>query len=584
MWLKKTLALSVGKKLYLSFALMLALLMVMGFTGLNKMALVQNKTDEITNSWLEGVETINNINFLTEHVLSSQFAIMSEPDSKQKTQLIQKSDQSFESIDQAFARYRTSFVSEEDQKLFDSLENEWKNYRKVYNDAINLSSEVNLITGSGKRGDEINAIIAKSQEQYSKMQEKIDLLVKLNHDGAIQAKNESQAIYSSALNGSLAIIVLSVLLGAGLAFVITRNISKPVRLVSAQLQKISSGDLTMEKVHIKNKDEIGLLVSSLNLMVDNLKGTILNIQDTSSIVAASSEQLLASSEQSAQASKHIASSIQEVAHDAENQVQSGEESSRAMEEMAGGIQRIAETSSEVSELSLEASHQADQGNQSIKDVILRMETISESVGQAGEDIKQLAQHSDSIGNIVSLIGDIAAQTGLLALNAAIESARAGEHGRGFAVVAGEVKKLAEQSTRSVQEISSIIEQIQTDTLKAVGTMNKSLAEVHGGMDAVQGANQKFQRIVQASQMVSEKIQEVAAAAQQMAASSEEVSASVTEMGSIARHAAATSQAVAASTEEQLASVDEIASSAHALSKIAQDLADSVSQFKLNHTK
>lgn len=583
MRLKKTIALSVGKKLYLSFALMLALLLIMGFTGLNKIALVQDKTNEITNSWLEGVETINNINYLTEHVLSSQFAIMSEPDPNQKALLIQKADQSFKAIDQAFANYRSSFVSEEDRKLFESLESEWNNYRKVYSNAITLSTEINLITGAGKKGKEINDIISKSQESFAKMQEKIDLLVELNHSGAIQAKNESQSIYSSVLSRSITIMVLSVLLGAVLAFVITRNISKPVKLVAEQLQKISNGDLSMGSVSVKNKDEIGLLVSSLNLMVDNLKGTILQIQDTSSIVATSSEQLLASAEQSAQASKQIASSIQEVAHDAENQVQSGEESSRAMEEMAGGIQRIAETSSEVSELSLEASHQADQGNQSIQDVIVRMETISDAVGQAGEDIKQLAKHSDSIGNIISLIGDIAAQTGLLALNAAIESARAGEHGRGFAVVAGEVKKLAEQSTRSVQEISGIIEQIQTDTLKAVGTMNRSLVEVDGGLSAVQEANQKFQLIVQASQSVSEKIQEVAAAAQQMAASSEEVAASVTEMSSTAKHAAATSLTVAAATEEQLASVDEIASSAHALSSVAQDLADSVSQFKLKHT-
>ncbi|MBE1443944.1 methyl-accepting chemotaxis protein [Paenibacillus sp. OAS669] len=583
MWLKKTLSPSVGKKLYLSFTLMLVLLIIMGFTGLDKIEQVQGKTNEITNSWLEGVEIINNINYLTEHVLSSQYAIMSEPDSNQKAQLIQKTDLIFGTIDQSFSQYRKSFVSEEDRKLFDSLESEWKQYRQVYSDTIKLSAEINLITGSGKRADDINAIIDKSQEQYDKMQDKIDQLVKLNHDGAILAKNESQALYKSAMTTSIAIMALSVLLGLCLAFVITRNISKPVRIVSERLQSISQGDLTMDRVSVKNKDEIGLLVSSLNLMVDNLKGTIHHIQDTSSAVAASSEQLLASSEESAQASKHIAASIQEVAQDAENQVQSGEESSRAMEEMAIGIQRIAETSSEVSELSLEASNQADLGNQSIQDVIQRMETISGSVEQAGEDIKQLAQHSDHIGNIINLIGDIAAQTGLLALNAAIESARAGEHGRGFAVVAGEVKKLAEQAARSVEEISEIVEHIQNDTAKAVGTMTKSLAEVHGGKDAVHEANEKFQLIVQASQLVSQKIQEVAAAAQQMAASSEEVSASVTDMSGRAKHAAAASQNVAASTEEQLASMDEIASSANALSKIAQDLADSVSQFKLKQS-
>ena len=196
-------------------------------------------------------------------------------------------------------------------------------------------------------------------------------------------------------------------------------------------------------------------------------------------------------------------------------------------------------------------------------------------------IQELERHSQSIGQISTLIGNIASQTNLLALNAAIEAARAGESGKGFAIVAGEVRKLASQTDDSVRDISELISSIQRDSVRAAGVMNTRLMDVQEGLKEVGSAEMAFGQIVAASQEVASKIQETAAAAQQMAASTEQIAATVANVGSVAQQTSGTAQSVAAATEEQLASTEKITSSARNLATIAQDLHQVVTAFRIS---
>jgi methyl-accepting chemotaxis protein len=196
-------------------------------------------------------------------------------------------------------------------------------------------------------------------------------------------------------------------------------------------------------------------------------------------------------------------------------------------------------------------------------------------------IKLLGNHSQKIGKILEVISQISDQTNLLALNAAIEAARAGEHGRGFAVVADEVRKLAEESKHSADQIADLIATIQNDTARAVNIMEKGNTEVQNGLQVVDTAGQSFQQILQSIQGVTSQIQEVAATSQEISASSEEITASVEEVASIASEAAASTNQVATSAETQLASIQEITQSINELSKLALDLQDTVNQFKMD---
>lgn len=373
--------------------------------------------------------------------------------------------------------------------------------------------------------------------------------------------------------------IIDILLGIGIALLLSRIIIRPINMLINVAQSIAGGDLT-RTITSRSKDEIGKLTDSFNRMTLNLQELIREVNASSHGVAVSSEQLSASAEETSAASNAIASSIQAVARGAEAQGLTSKESARAMEEMSVGIQRIAETSSSVSEVSMDASEKARKGNESLQQVIHQMESIRTTVDRTASMVQKLDEQSIEIGSIVSVISSIATQTNLLALNAAIEAARAGEHGRGFAVVAGEVRKLAEQSGSSANQIIGLIGEIQQGTQLAVDAMNEGTREVHTGIVVVHEAGDAFQLILQAIDQVADQIRDVSAVAEEMSAGSEQVTASVIESANIAEQSAFAAQNVAGSAEQQLAALQEVAAFANDLNSMSVKLQQAVGKFKL----
>lgn len=378
---------------------------------------------------------------------------------------------------------------------------------------------------------------------------------------------------------TLLVMGISIVVGAIMVTFIIRSVSSPIKELVESAEKISKGDFT-EKIKVKSNDEIGRLTVSFNTMIDSLRTVLMEVKRMTGQVASSSSQMLISAEETSRATSHIASSIKQLASGAESQAHSAEESSRAMEEMASGIQRITESTAAVSETSRETAEQADRGSQAVQKVLQQMGSIDSSVSNSASLVKQLGKRSEEIGQIISVITGIAEQTSLLALNAAIEAARAGEHGKGFAVVADEVRKLSEQSEASARQISQLIQEIQAETDRAVGSMNQGTQEVASGMVVVQEAGEVFGKIIQAVQQVAEQIEEVSAATEQMSASSEEVTASVQEMATVAKESANGTQNIASGSEQQLATIEEIATSANELNRIAQQLQNTISKFRV----
>jgi len=376
---------------------------------------------------------------------------------------------------------------------------------------------------------------------------------------------------SIALSVVLAFIVL--------AIVLVRIVLRPIRKLSELSMRVADGDLTVN-IPVHNQDEVGILSANFNTMIHNIRQLIQNVQTTATNVATSSNMLTTSAEQTSRATEEIAGSIQEVASGSETQMQSAMESQVAMEEMATGIQRIAESSSRLSDYAREVSGNAEQGNTIIRQSVHEMQEIHQSVTQTVEILANLQQQSQEIEHILSTITNIAGQTNLLALNASIEAARVGEHGKGFAVVALEVRKLADLSHNSSQQISELLNDIAANIGQASTAMNTSMSQVEHGARAVHSAGETFGDIVGALQSVNEQVHEVSAAAEQMSASSEQVAASLDELARIGQNASQNSQSVAASSEEQMAMMQEISSSASTLRDMVMDLDQEVKKFKL----
>lgn len=378
----------------------------------------------------------------------------------------------------------------------------------------------------------------------------------------------------------LSISTFAVIAAIVLGLTISIMLSRPIIKITDAVTVVAKGDLTIEDIVVKNRDETGILATSFNQMVHSLKNLIQQAQLNSEQVAASAEELLASAEMTNSATETITTSIQEIANGSELQLQSIEETAQGIHEMSTGIQIIAQNSNSVHVKATESTEKAVDGNRTITSAVEQMNSINSSIGQLSTVIAGLGEQSKQIGLIVQVISDIAAQTNLLALNAAIEAARAGEQGRGFAVVADEVRKLAEQSSGSAEQISLLISSIQSETNKAIESMQATTTEVKGGITLVHRAGVAFGEIQTSIDEVSKQIGDVSAAAEQISASTEEMVATIDTVASIAEQASSSTQNVSSSTEEQLASMQEITASATALTKMAEELQLLVGQFKI----
>lgn len=455
------------------------------------------------------------------------------------------------------------------------------------------------------------------------------LMLALNQKDMRAVKNSSMTLF-------IVLGVVSILLGAGTGIVFARRISKPIVELTGLSEKMAGGDLTVTKVNVKTKDEIGRLGNAFNKMLDNMRQLIEQALASARKVAETSQQLSASVEEAAASNQQVsgvveelargnaqqnenvsetvnivgqlANSIEQIANGAREQASNVEQTTEMVNQMVKGIEEVTQNAQQIAEAARQTSEVANKGGEAVGKTVAGMQTIKQTVFNSANKIKELGEHSKQIGEIIEVIDDIAEQTNLLALNAAIEAARAGEHGKGFAVVADEVRKLAERSGKATKEIASLIDSIQKGTKNAVEAMEIGTREVEQGSVLADGAGAALKEIVTTIRAANEQTASITAATEQILASStavakaidnvaaitEENTAATEEMASgssrvktsvdsiaaVARESAKAAKEVASSTENMNASTEEIAASAQALAEMAQELQTVINKFRL----
>ncbi|MGD8190696.1 methyl-accepting chemotaxis protein [Brevibacillus ginsengisoli] len=415
----------------------------------------------------------------------------------------------------------------------------------------------------GRQLDPLADDIAKGQQQL--MEEGRNQITKLTDEATV-----------GIATISISAVILAILIG----YFGSKMISKPIVAIAKASEEIALGNLKVEEIEVKNKDEIGILAKSFNRMKENLQTMVQQINYSSQHMASSSQELSASAEQSSQASEMISTTIQEVASRAERQAHSVTEGVQAINEMSSGVQQIASSTQTTTSLSAQTSEKALEGNKAIQLTIKQMDSIHHTMNQLAGAVTRMNEQSKQIEQIVDVIAEIANQTNLLALNAAIEAARAGEQGRGFSVVAEEVRKLAEQSSQSAAEITKLVGTITDHTHHVVESMDMGVKEVDEGIRVVHDVGRLFEEIRDNIHEVSSQMQGITAACQQIAVNTEQVVDSVEKLSEESKTVVAESQNVSAIVEEQLAAVEEVSSSASSLSTMAENLQNLVGQFRV----
>ena len=328
-----------------------------------------------------------------------------------------------------------------------------------------------------------------------------------------------------------------------------RNQGAILRLLD-EIADLADGDL--RSYATVSEDFTGAIADSINFAIDQLRDLVSRINETSQEVARYSQDTQMITNQLAEATEHQA---QEIAG-----------ASTAMNEMALSIDEVstnARESSEVAQRSVQiAANGADVVNRSMQG----MDTIREQIQETSKRIKRLGESSQEIGNIVSLINDIADQTNILALNAAIQASMAGEAGRGFAVVADEVQRLAERSASATKQIENLVKTIQADTNEAVISMEHTTSEVVRGANLAKNAGVALDEIQTVSQSLAQLMDSISGAAQLQSAS--------------AGHIANTMNVVQDITSQTTSATFDTARSVSELANMAESLRESVTDFKL----
>lgn len=387
-------------------------------------------------------------------------------------------------------------------------------------------------------------------------------------------------IRGDILNKSLIIAGLSVLAGLLIVYIFMKNFIKRLGALQSGMYRLAKGDLSVDKLYSAQQDELGRLVSSYNEMMDHLKELITNVIDTSQQVAASAEQLNANADEVAKATDQIAGSIQEVSEGTEGQAGKVAESREHLNRITEDIREISSLSGKVAQSSEDTAARSEDGMLIVNRAIKQMEIISQNTDETGRIIHKLDEKSAEIEKILSIISQIADQTNLLALNAAIEAARAGEHGKGFAVVADEVRKLAEQSSVSAKQISSLILDIQDRTKIAVQSISKGEGTVKEGITLFGEAWNSFDEISAAVKETYAQMELVSGKMKKIQLSTNQLSDSFNTVDEYAIQAALHTQEIAGATEEQSAAIQEVSSATGVLADMAQELHEKAMKFKI----
>jgi len=391
-----------------------------------------------------------------------------------------------------------------------------------------------------------------------------------------------EAFKSTLINTIIINIVLLAIFSA-LGLWAANSIVGPLHIVTDRLGVMATGDLrednSLEEVFHRT-DEIGEMSRAMHKVQMEVSNMMRQIIESSQQVAASCQQLTDSSEQSAEVSGTVANSIVNVAGSCSEQFTEVENASSNIESLSQSMERFKKTIEHAGQVVSEAKGQADSGEKEVTGAVKQMELIEQSVSQSAQVIEELGKESDKIGTIVDAISQIAEQTNLLALNAAIEAARAGEHGRGFAVVADEVRKLAEQSSSSAGEISSLIGSIQEKARNAVSVMQDGVSQVQNGVGAVNGAGNSFKDIAGMVEQVVDETTEMERTVVSLAKNTSTIADAINKISEMSRNVASEAESVSAATEEQTATMNEIAGASRRLTEMAESMESSVERFKI----
>ena len=506
----------IGARLGLGFGVVVLLLAGVTALGVTRLSTLNDETHLITDDRVPKIVLGGQIRLDVNQVARSLRDMLLTTDAEQTRAFRETLVAARGRVGENLGKMEKLVNTEKGRKLFAAIQDTRAKFIAGHNEVIKLVE-------AGKRQEATAFMLGTVAGQQNAFLAALTDLAVLQTNLANESAKHATDVFTESRNMMLALAGLALLLACGVAFWVTRSITRPLASAVGVAQKVAAGDLS-STVEVKSKDETGLLLQALKDMNDNLKSIVGDIRSSTDSIAT--------------ASREIASGNADLSQRTEEQASSLEETASSMEELTSTVKQNAENSRQANQLAIGASDVAVKGGQVVSQVVETMGAINDA--------------SKKIADIIGVIDGIAFQTNILALNAAVEAARAGEQGRGFAVVASEVRTLAQRSAAAAKEIKELI--------------GDSVEKVGNGSKLVDQAGQTMEEVVGAIKRVTDIMAEITAASQEQSAGIEQVNQAVTQMDEV--------------TQQNAALVEEAAAAAESMQEQAQAMAQAVSVFKL----
>jgi methyl-accepting chemotaxis protein len=418
---------------------------------------------------------------------------------------------------------------------------------------------------AGKSADAASVFEKQVHPASKKISEAATSLVKYNEDQSQARAKEADGSYNTALLTSIILGFLSAAVCVIAGILITKSITRPVSADVDFAKKMADGDLT-QTIEATRKDEFGILATAMNQMSDNLRRMFRDIASGANTVSSSSTELSSISKQMTNSAEQTSMMANGVASAVEQMSSNMSSVAAAMEQASTNIGVVAASAEEMTATIGEIARNSEKARSITAGAVEQTEKATAKVNELGKAAKD-------IGKVTETISAISAQTNLLALNATIEAARAGAAGKGFAVVANEIKELAQQTAAATEDIKVRIEGIQ-------GSTSMTVVDIEKISHVIQEVNEIVSTIAAAIEEQSVVTKDIASNVGQASQGIQEVNERVTETSSVANTVAHNVAEVNQSSGEISSSSSQVLLSSEELSRLAEQLQELTSQFKV----
>ncbi|GFM65395.1 methyl-accepting chemotaxis protein [Pseudomonas cichorii] len=536
--------LTIARRAGLGFTLISLLVALLGWFSLVQMSAIRQSEIAVETNWLPSMRVVNDIREIMLRIRTISLRMALDTDPKNIPTYRSQMDVRNQDLAKKLEILDKFVDTPEEKTLADQFRVSLGEYQKALERSFVLAGQGDSAGLNKLLLVDMKTIVDGSGKQLSDMAEFYNQ--KVDSEG-----KAAEIQYDQSRNIVIAFVILAALGTIGLALLLTRSIVKPLESAVSAAEHVARGDLTHEVV-VDGSDEVTRLLRALEQMKDNLRTAMRNISSSATQLASAATELNSVTEDSYRGLNQQNAEIDQAA--------------TAVNEMTSAVEEVARNAVSTSDASNHSSASAKAGQARVNETVQSIQTLTTNVQSTSSLVQNLADQSQDIGKVLDVIRSIAEQTNLLALNAAIEAARAGESGRGFAVVADEVRALAHRTQQSTLEIDTMVSAMRNGSAQALESMMTSRDRAHSTLSLAQGAGESLSEITSSINQISERNLVIASAAEEQAQVAREVDRNIVNIRDLSMQ----------STQ----GANQISASSHELSRLAADLNQVVSNFKV----